>query len=274
MDTDFILYNIAYFMVYSFAGWGLESVSKTISQKKFVNSGFLNGPFCPIYGFGAMIMIVCLQSLKGRPILLFIVAFFILSAWEYIVGIFLEKIFKTKYWDYSHLKFNLQGRICLKNSLYWGILGVVFIGFLHPFIQSYIEMIPTDLLLYIVIVIGISMLVDLVISSIAVTNFNSAITKLNELGENIKEKVEELKKIQKKAKLKSEQLEKTTVENMESVIKELKRTQAKLKIRIYRHANRLKRAFPSMKSETITVFLNQKIDLQKLKKNSKRKNEE
>lgn len=274
MDTDFILYSITYFIVYSFAGWVLESVSKTIAQRKFVNSGFLTGPFCPIYGFGALIMQLCLQSLKEQPILLFIAAFFLLSIWEYMVGILLEKIFKTKYWDYSHLKFNFQGRICLKNSFYWGILGVVFIRLLHPFVQTYIEMIPVDLLLYIVIIIGIAMLVDLIISIIAVTNFDSAITKLNELGENIKEKVEELKNIQKKAKLKSETIEKTTIENMEHVIKELKIAQAKLKIRIYRRANRLKKAFPSMKSESIAIFLSQKIDLQKLKKRSKNKNKE
>lgn len=274
MDTDFILYSITYFMVYSFAGWILESVSKTIAQRKFVNSGFLTGPFCPIYGFGALIMQLCLQFLKDQPIILFIAAFFLLSIWEYIVGILLEKIFKTKYWDYSHLKFNFQGRICLKNSLYWGILGVVFIRLLHPFVQTYIEMLPIDLLLYIVIIIGIAMLVDLIVSVIAVTNFDSAIIKLNELGENIKEKVEELKNIQKKAKLKSETIEKTAIENMEHVIKELKIAQAKLKIRIYRRANRLKRAFPSMKSESIAIFLSQKIDLQKLKKRSKNKNKE
>lgn len=272
MDTDTILYFITYFILYSFAGWVLESVSKTIEQKKFVNSGFLNGPFCPIYGFGAIIMLLSLNGLKNKPFLLFVAAFFLLSIWEYLVGVFLEKTFKTKYWDYSHLKFNIQGRVCLKNSIFWGVLGVIFICFLHPFIESYIIKIPSSLLLYINIIIGIALSIDLSISIIAVTNFETAIKKINELSESIKEKVEELKGLNGIEKVKT--VEKNSIENIEKVIKELKIRQAKLKLKIYKQANRLKKAFPSMKSESITGFLNQKIDLKKLKENIKNRNKE
>lgn len=270
MNTDTILYLITYLILYSFAGWILESVSKTIAQRKFVNSGFLNGPFCPIYGFGAVIMLLCLSFLKENSILLFIAAFFVLSIWEYIVGLLLEKIFKTKYWDYSHLKFNIHGRICLKNSLYWGALGVIFIRYLHPLIQTYIEMVPIDILLYTNIIIGIAIIVDLVVSSKQVTNFNMTSIKLNELTENIKEKVEELKVLQKTAKEKSDMIEKVAIENIEKVIKDLKIAQEKLKLKAYKHANRFKKAFPSIKSESITMFFNQKIDLKKLKENIKK----
>lgn len=274
MNIDTIIYFITYLILYSFAGWILESVCKTIDQRKFVNSGFLNGPFCPIYGFGAIIMLLCLSFLKEKPILLFIAAFFILSIWEYLVGLFLEKVFKTKYWDYSHLKFNIQGRVCLKNSLFWGVLGVAFICCIHPFIDRYIKMIPINILLYIDIIIGIAILVDLVFSIIAITNFEIMVKKINELGDSIKEKVKEAKELNEKNKLKLEETEKKSIENIEKIIQELKRNQAKLKIRIYRQANRLKKAFPSMKSEVITAFLNQKIDLKKLKENIKKRNKE
>lgn len=274
MDTDTILYFITYLILYSFAGWVLESVSKTIEQRKFVNSGFLNGPFCPIYGFGAIIMILCLSFLKEKPILLFIAGFFILSIWEYVVGVFLEKVFKTKYWDYSYLKFNFQGRVCLKNSIFWGILGVLFICFLHPFIEKYVQLLPKSILLYINIIILIAILIDLVVSIIEILNLDTTISKLNQLGESIKEKVEELKDIKNKAKLKTESIEKVSIENMEAVIRELKIAQTKLKIRIYRQTSRLKKAFPSMKSESIATFLSQKIDLKKLKENIKNKNKE
>lgn len=274
MDTEIIIYFITYLILYSFAGWVLESVSKTIAQRKFVNSGFLKGPFCPIYGFGAIIMLLCLNFLKDKLILLFIVAFFVLSIWEYIVGLILEKLFKTKYWDYSHLKFNIQGRVCLKNSIFWGILGVVFVRYIHPSIENYVKIIPIELLLYINIIIGIAILVDLIISIKEITNFETALTKLNDLGDSIKDKVEELKGLKTKAKLKSEIIEKNAIENMENIINELKITQAKLKIKIYKSANRLKKAFPSMKSESITTFLNQKMDLSKLKENIKKKNKE
>ena len=274
MNSDTILYYITYLIVYSLAGWILESVCKTIEQRKFVNSGFLNGPFCPIYGFGAIIMLLCLNFLKDKSILLFIAGFFILSIWEYLVGVFLEKTFKTKYWDYSHLKFNIHGRVCLKNSLFWGILGVLFIRYIHPFIEGYIKILPIDLLLYINIIIGLAILVDLVFSIIAVVNFESMVMKINELGDNIKEKVKELKDLTDKSKARVEAIEKSTIENIEVIIKELKINQAKLKIRIYKQANRLKKAFPSMKSDIITTFLNQKIDLKKLKENIKKKNKE
>ena len=274
MNIEAILYFITYLILYSFAGWVLESVCKTIEQKKFVNSGFLHGPFCPIYGFGALIMLLCLNYLKESPIILFITAFFILSIWEYLVGLLLEKAFKTKYWDYSHLKFNIHGRVCLKNSIFWGLLGVIFICYLHPFVDKYIKLIDIGILLYINVIIGFAILVDLTVSVIAITNFEIMIKKANEIGDTLKEKVKELKDITDKNRLRVEAVEKRSVENIEKIIKELKIRQAKIKIRMYKQANRLKKAFPSMKSETITSFLSQKIDLKKLKENIKNKNKE
>lgn len=274
MQTEYILHFVIYLILYSFLGWILESVAKTIEQRKFINSGFLNGPFCPIYGFGAIIMILCLSFLKDNIILLFIAAFFLLSTWEYIVGILLEKIFKTKYWDYSHLKFNFQGRVCLKNSIYWGILGVVFIKLVHPFIENHVLLISTNILLYIDIIITIAILIDTVVSVINVVNFESMTKKLNEMTDSIKDKAQELKVLTDKAKLKTEEFEKSNIESIEKVIKELRISQTKLKIRMYRQATRLRNAFPSMKSDTITQFLNQKIDLKKLKEIINNKNKE
>lgn len=274
MNIENILQFILYIIIYSFFGWILESVLKTIYQKKFVNSGFLNGPICPIYGFGAIIMELCLSSLRDKPIILFITAFLLLSLWEYIVGYLIEKIFKTKYWDYSNLRFNIQGRVCLKNSIYWGLLGLIFVKWVHPFIESIVKLIPINTLFYIDIIIGVVILIDTIITIIQITNIDVAIQKLNDLSENIKSKVEELKGLKDKAKTKTEEFEKSNIENVEKLIKDLKATQAKLKIKIYKQANRLKKAFPTMKSETITQFLSQKIDLKNLKNNIKKKDKE
>ena len=255
METN-IIYILTYIILYSFAGWVLESISKSIEERQLVNSGFLNGPICPIYGLGAMIMSFTLTSLKDNAILLFIVAFFVLTTWEYIVGIFLEKVFKTKYWDYSHLKFNFQGRICLKNSIYWGILGVVFIRFVHPFVQSQVYLVDFQLLKYINILVYSIFTVDVVFSVMTVINIDSTIEKINMLGENIKQKVEELKNSSSRS----------TVENIEKVIRELKLKQTKIKLRMYRQTKRLKKAF-----ESINKFLSQKIDLESLRRIVKRK---
>ena len=128
-----------YFIIYSFLGWILESIVRSVCEKKLINTGFLYGPFCPIYGCGAIIMLFFLKYFESSWILLFITSIIFLTFWEYIVGVFLEKTFKTKYWDYSNQKFNFQGRICLTNSLCWGVLGVVFIKYIHPFVSNLLE---------------------------------------------------------------------------------------------------------------------------------------
>lgn len=112
---------VMYFIVYSFFGWVMESVLKTVIQKKPVNSGFLYGPFCPIYGFGAIIMFAFLNSFKENIIILFIIAFFVLSLWEYVVGWALERIFNTKYWDYSQNKFNIRRKSMFNEFTILGI---------------------------------------------------------------------------------------------------------------------------------------------------------
>lgn len=256
MSTEFILNMLTFMVIYSFFGWALESIYKSFLQKEVVNSGFLKGPLCPIYGFGAIIMILCLETLKDRPILLFVVSFFVLSILEYIVGIFLEKIFKQKYWDYTECKFNIQGRVCLKNSIYWGILGVIFIKYMHPFIAQKIELIPTNILICVISIIYIAIIIDTITTIMTIVKFDEAIKKINELGEKIKLTLEELKvTANSSAKYATEKL-----------IQDLKMKETKLKLRVYKEAKRLKLAFPTMKSDKITQFLNQKIDFETLKR--------
>lgn len=155
---------LLYFAIYSFLGWCVESIYKSILDKKLVNSGFLYGPFCPIYAFGAIIMALILTKLPNNVFIIFISSTILLTVWEYIVGVLLEKIFKTKYWDYSHLKFNINGRVCLKNSIYWGLLGVAFTFVIHPFIKQYVDMIPEKTLTYVNIVVYTVLITDVVIS--------------------------------------------------------------------------------------------------------------
>ena len=143
-----ILKVILYFIIYSFMGWVVESVFKTILAKKWINSGFLYGPFCPIYGFGAIIMMATFSPIKNNLFLVFIVAFFVLSIWEYIAGWILEKKFDTKYWDYTDNFMNINGRVCLVNSIFWGILGVLFISIIHPFVQKYMDILSKDELIF------------------------------------------------------------------------------------------------------------------------------
>lgn len=126
------------FIIYSFIGWSCEVLYCSIYQKKFVNRGFLYGPICPIYGCGALIIFFFLMPLAYNVFLLFFSAMFLMSVLEYFVSWAMEKLFDTKWWDYSHYKFNINGRVCLLNSTLFGVMGVIAVKFVHPMVLKLI----------------------------------------------------------------------------------------------------------------------------------------
>lgn len=121
-----------YFIVYSILGWCMETVYCSILERRFVPRGFLYGPMCPIYGVGVLMMICWFQPLMGNPVVFYLTATVCMSAWEYLVGWFLETTTHIKYWDYSMYRFNLKGRICLWVCLMWGVLSFLVLYFIHP----------------------------------------------------------------------------------------------------------------------------------------------
>lgn len=254
-----MLNNVLFYLaIYSFGGWCLESIYKTILEKRFINSGFLYGPVCPIYGFGAVIMILVLGKCPQNVFIIFIVSMILLTIWEYIVGLLLEYIFKTKYWDYSNLKFNINGRVCLKNSIYWGILGVIFNFIIYPISRYFVSIIPSNVILYLNIAIYIILLTDVIITVHRILFIEEKIKQLYELSDIIKDKINELKQVDSSEKLVSQ--------NIANKINELKKQHGILKIKIYKIIIRLRNAFPTMHpSETINKFIEQKIDFKSLR---------
>lgn len=121
-----------YFYLYSLLGWATEVIFCSIGKRKFENRGFLFQPICPIYGFGALLIIVALIPIKEHWYLVFLIGMIGTSAIEYVTSFVLEKMFHMNWWDYSHKKFNLHGRICLKNSVLFGLLGLTVVYLLHP----------------------------------------------------------------------------------------------------------------------------------------------
>ncbi len=260
------LFNLAtYFILYSFLGWIMESIFRSICEKKLINTGFLRGPFCPIYGIGSIIMVVFLENFAEAPILLFFISMVVLTLWEYIVGVLLEKIFDTKYWDYSDHKFNFQGRICLTNSIYWGVLGVLFIKYIHPFVQSVIAKINAELLNYVVAVLFMIFLVDMVTSIINIKNIKSKLKRIENINEEIKEKLKELRQLRK------EKETKLSTENIQQIVDNLKKKRNKTILHLYKNVYRLKKAFPAINTKEITEILNQKIELRKKRIKNKEK---
>lgn len=239
----------------------MESIFRSVCEKKLINTGFLRGPFCPIYGIGAVIMILFLKNFSNNLILLFFISIIVFTIWEYLVGVLLEKLFHTKYWDYSDNKFNFQGRICLMNSIFWGILGVVFIQYIHPFIESIIEKVDIRLLTFIYSIIGIVMLIDAITSIIKVKNIKVTLEKIEELNKEIKEKLKEI----------TEEGKTDILENIQNLVEQLKYKRNKTMLHLYKNVYRLKKAFPAIDTKEITEILNKKIELKEIKDKLKKK---
>ena len=120
------------FFVYAVLGWCAEVAFAAVNSGRFVNRGFLNGPWCPIYGFGVVIVVLVLTPVEENTAMLFAGAVVLTSALEWITGCVLEKAFHARWWDYSGLPFNIGGYVCLKFSLMWGLACVLVMRVLHP----------------------------------------------------------------------------------------------------------------------------------------------
>ncbi|MGL5346231.1 MAG: putative ABC transporter permease [Peptostreptococcaceae bacterium] len=171
---------VIYFFIYSFFGWICESIYCSIGNKKLINRGFLNGPICPIYGFGALLIVYILANIENVAIL-FIYGVIVTSTLEFIGGYLLEKIFNARWWDYSNKKFNLRGRVCLKNSILFGVLCIALMKLIHPRVVDFVGDIPYTMLLIISIIIFILFLLDLSITINAINKLNHKLKGLDDI---------------------------------------------------------------------------------------------
>lgn len=181
------------FIIYSVTGWIIEVIATYPDTKCFVNRGFLVGPYCPIYGNCAIAMILLLHNIKD-PILLFILSIIICSVGEYVTSYLMEKIFHARWWDYTKNKFNLNGRICLVNSLAFGVLGFLLIKFVNPFVVGLITKLSPTIMNILFYTILILFLIDNVISFKVIFKIKNMSVKYVHL-DNTKEITEKVKKI-------------------------------------------------------------------------------
>lgn len=147
------------FFVYSFAGWVMETVSAAFRQKRFVNRGLVNAPFCVIYGFTAVAVTVFCRELQG--IWLFIGCLILSTVIEWTAGHWIEKVYHERWWDYSKVKGNLDGYICLPMSLLWGILCVIVASWGNPFLTNLFGRIPDLLQKVMILILSGILLVDI-----------------------------------------------------------------------------------------------------------------
>lgn len=175
-----------YFVFYSFLGWVMETAYCSILEKRFVARGFLYGPICPIYGVGVLMMICWFAPLKGNPLIFYVVATLCMSAWEYLVGWFLETTTHIKYWDYSMFRFNLHGRICLHICLIWGVLAYAVIFWIHPPIAGLFALFPPTTQHVLAIALLVVLVVDAAATIHELALVSRMMRKVGETGEELR----------------------------------------------------------------------------------------
>ncbi|MCI6866936.1 MAG: putative ABC transporter permease [Lachnospiraceae bacterium] len=154
-------------IIYSFFGWVWETCYVSVKSGKFVNRGFINGPLCTIYGFGAVSVYMILRPFSDNLLYLYLGGVVVATALEYVTAVLMESIFHTSWWDYSDNKFNFQGRICLGASLGWGAFTVILFKVLHPFVESIVILYPVYVGEIGICVIGVGYVVDFAFSAAA-----------------------------------------------------------------------------------------------------------
>lgn len=152
------------FWLFSFCGWLIETIGMSFVNKKIVSRGFLIGPYCPVYGVGALAMMLFLKKYLDDPITLFFMAVIITSFVEYMTSYIMEKIFKARWWDYTNNKFNLNGRVCLTNSLGFGVLGLLLLYIIEPFLKNALSSLSPWLMMSIATILLIVFIIDFIVS--------------------------------------------------------------------------------------------------------------
>lgn len=187
---DFTKYFLL-FMMYSTLGWIMEVTCKLFEKKKFINRGFLIGPYCPIYGFGCLGMIILLKKYLNDPLALFVMATVICSILEYATSYIMEKLFNARWWDYKNKKYNINGRVCLETMLPFGILGCLVMYFINPFFTTILNHIPSTILNIIAIILLLIFIVDNIVSFNIISNFKTSF-KYEDNTEEITKKVKDI----------------------------------------------------------------------------------
>jgi len=179
----FDLYQaVGLFFLYAFLGWCVEVAFVAVTCGRVVNRGFLNGPVCPIYGFGMLGVLYLLRPVEENLLLLFLGGMVLASALELAGGWALNRLFHTRWWDYSNEPFNLGGYICLKFSLMWGLGTVMVVRLVHPALYDLFLWIPRRLGVGLEVVLTLIFLADLAATVVTVMGLERDLKELHELA--------------------------------------------------------------------------------------------
>lgn len=249
-------YNILLnFFVYGFLGWCSEVAFAAFRERKFVNRGFLNGPVCPIYGFGVITVVNILEPIAGQLAVLYIASAILTTVLEWITGFLLEKLFHHQWWDYSDMPLNLNGYVCLPFSLLWGAACVIIVRWIHPFVERILNFLPLWLGISFLVVFSVLFVVDLYVTVSGILKLNRRLERMekiarelhsmsDQIGSNISKNV--LEGIEKQ----EETLERAeeTLEKAEEKAEELRQKYREIVADYSAVSRRLMKAFPKISS--------------------------
>lgn len=224
--------QIIYFFIYCFVGWVCEEIYCALLDKKFTNRGFLRGPYLPIYGSGAIAIIYFIYPYFPNPIAFFMLSSIVCSIIEYIGSLILEKTFHIRLWDYSKNFANIHGRICLLNSILFGILGFFVVYFIHPFLVLKIDLLSKNSINYISKIIEFIITFDFATSLMRMRSFSIAMEDIRLKSEELQHKVLSL----------SANSPKSLIEAKDKFERELNKQKALLAVK----SSKIFSAFPNM----------------------------
>ncbi len=180
------------FIVYAFLGWCSEVAFAAMKEGRFINRGFLNGPYCPIYGFGALLVILSLTPLQDNLAALFFGSAVITTVLEFVTGVVLEKLFHTRWWDYSDMPFNLMGHVCLMFTVLWGLACTFVMRIIHPMVMGLYSALPHALAVALLGILCAVMLADAVATVCTVRKLSRRLKRITELAEELHRLSDEL----------------------------------------------------------------------------------
>ena len=244
-------YAFLLLMTYSIIGWCGEMVYCSICQRKLCEKrGFLNGPVCPIYGHGALVVLLCLHGGCKNPLLTFLLGAVLTSLVEYITSYAMEKLFRMRWWDYSQYKFHLNGRVCLLNSTLFGLASVFLCHFANPPISAWLAgllasgaAVPLSLILLAVY------LTDIVLSVRGAIQLGGRLARLHAIYGELSEKLESMTaEARQTVHTKLEERGGELTARLEAVRQEAQQKLRALYDRQSLFERRLLRSFPTMRS--------------------------
>ena len=178
---------LLYFFIYSFLGWCTEVAYATVKERRFVNRGFLNGPWCPIYGVGVSAVVILLDGFRDSLLLLYLSSLVLVTLIEGMTGVIMDKIFHHKWWDYTGLPLNIGGYVCLPFSIAWGAACVVIVKGIHPLIERLVGFLPEAAGVALLCVLTVCLAADVAVTTAGILKLNRRLDMLERIGAELHE---------------------------------------------------------------------------------------